>query len=77
MTATDGQFNATCEVAQGQFAPSFPYGERHEIFVHAQGQDNQWCSFVKVIINPNVACTSATVAVMAGTLCQMDLFLPI
>ena len=54
MTATDGTFNSTNEIAVGTFTPSFPYGERHEIFIHAQGKDKQWCPFKKVIINPNI-----------------------
>lgn len=54
MSATNGAFNSTNIIAKATFTPSFPYGERHELFVHAQGQDNQWCPFVKVILNPNV-----------------------
>lgn len=55
MSATDGSFNSTNEQARAVFTPGFPAGERHEIFIHAQGKDNQWCPFVKVIINPSVS----------------------
>ena len=34
--------------------PAFPAGERHELFVHAQGKDEQWCPYKKITINPNV-----------------------
>jgi hypothetical protein len=54
MIATDGVFNSTNEMAVGTFTPSFPYGERHEIFIHARGKDKQWSPFKRVIINPNI-----------------------
>ena len=40
--------------ATGTFMPAFSSGERHEIFIHAQGKDKQWCRYKKILINPNV-----------------------
>jgi outer membrane lipoprotein-sorting protein len=54
MSAADGTFDSTNEVATATFTPAFPYGERHELWVHARGSDTQWCPFKKIIINPNV-----------------------
>ncbi len=54
MSAMDGAFNSTNEMAQAIFTPTFPAGERHEIFIHAQDNANHWCPFVKVIVNPNI-----------------------
>jgi hypothetical protein len=54
MSAADGTFDSTNEVATATFTPTFPYGERHVLWVHARGSDTQWCPFKKVIINPNV-----------------------
>jgi hypothetical protein len=55
MSATNGTFNSTNIVAKATFTPTFPVGERHEIFLHAQGQDGQWSAWQKVILNPNVS----------------------
>jgi outer membrane lipoprotein-sorting protein len=54
LTALDGAFNASNELAQALFTPAFPAGQRHEIFIHAQGSDTRWCPFVKVVLNPNI-----------------------
>lgn len=54
MSAVDGAFDSTNEMALALFTPTFAYGSRHIAFVHAQGSDNLWCPFVKVIINPNI-----------------------
>ena len=54
MNAADGVFNATNEMAQTIFTPSFPAGERHVFYIHAQDSNNHWCPFVAVILNPTV-----------------------
>jgi outer membrane lipoprotein-sorting protein len=54
MSAADGAFDSTNETAVATFTPSFPYGERHIIFLHAEGSDGQWTPFKQVILNPNV-----------------------
>jgi outer membrane lipoprotein-sorting protein len=55
MSAADEAFDSTNETATAAFTPSFPYGERHVIYLHAQGQDRQWTPFKQVILNPNVS----------------------
>jgi outer membrane lipoprotein-sorting protein len=52
MTATNGAFNLTNETAVATFTPSFPYGERHVIHLHAEGSDNNWTPFAQVLFNP-------------------------
>jgi len=47
-------YNSTNVTAQATFTPGFAYGERHELFVHAKGRDNQWSPFQKIILNPNI-----------------------
>jgi hypothetical protein len=54
MSALDGSFGTTNETVTATFTPSFPAGQRHVIWLHAQGSDGEWCPFVKVIVNPNV-----------------------
>jgi hypothetical protein len=54
MFAEDGVFNSTNEVAKATFNPTFPAGERHELFIHALGNDGQWSDWKKAIINPTV-----------------------
>jgi outer membrane lipoprotein-sorting protein len=54
MSALDGAFNSTNEVAITTFTPSFPAGQRHVYWLHARGSDGQWSPYVKVVINPNV-----------------------
>ena len=54
MQALDGAFNSTNETGIAVFTPSFPTGERHVFFIHAQGSDNRWCPFVAAILNPNI-----------------------
>ena len=49
-----GRRDSTNVTATGAFTPTFPSGERHELFAHAQGKDEQWCPYKKIIINPNV-----------------------
>ena len=50
-----GRRDLTNVTATGAFTPTFPSGERHELFVHAQGKDEQWCPYEKILINPNVS----------------------
>ena len=54
LTFTDKNVNSTNRTATATFTPSFSYGERHALFLHAQGRDKQWCRYKKIIINPNV-----------------------
>ena len=54
MSALDGTFDSTNEVLTATFTPSFLPGERHILWLHAQGSDSNWCDYVRVIINPNV-----------------------
>ena len=54
LSATNGAFNTSNVTAVASFTPTFPAGERHEAFIHAQGNNRQWCPFKTVIINPNV-----------------------
>ncbi len=54
LSATNGTFNTTSVTAVAMFTPTFPAGERHEAYIHAQGNNRQWCPFKTVIINPNV-----------------------
>ncbi len=54
MSAADGAFNSTNEAAVATFTPAFPYGERHVIYLHAEGQDGHWTPFKQVVLNPNV-----------------------
>ena len=55
MSAMDGAFDSTNETAQAFFTPAFAPGTRHIAFIHAQGSNNLWYPFVKVIINPNIS----------------------
>ena len=50
-----GRRDSTNVTATGAFTPTFPSGERHELFVHAQGKDEQWCPYKTITINPNVS----------------------
>lgn len=52
MSATDGAFDSTNEAAQALFTPTFALGTRHIAYLHAQGSNNRWYPFVKVVINP-------------------------
>jgi len=54
LSAVDGRFDSTNETGTATFTPTFPSGHRHELFVHAQGKDKQWCAYKKIIINPTV-----------------------
>jgi hypothetical protein len=54
MLAEDGVFNSTNEVAIATFVPTFPAGERHELFIRARGKDGQWSHWKVPIVNPNV-----------------------
>jgi hypothetical protein len=54
MSALDGVFDSTNEMALATFTPTFAAGTRHFAYIHAQGINNNWCPFVKVIINPNI-----------------------
>ena len=54
MSASDGRFDSTNETGTSTLTASFPYGERHELFIHAQGIDKLWSPYQKVIINPNI-----------------------
>jgi outer membrane lipoprotein-sorting protein len=54
MSALDGAFDSTNEMALATFTPTFAAGTRHFAYIHAQGSNNNWCPFVKVIINPNI-----------------------
>ncbi len=54
MSAMDGAFDSTNEMAQAIITPSFPASERHVFYIHAKGSNNRWCPFVTAIINPNV-----------------------
>jgi hypothetical protein len=54
MSATNGTFNSTNETVVATFTPAFPYGERHVIYLHAEGSDGGWTPFKQVILNPNV-----------------------
>jgi hypothetical protein len=54
MSALDGSFGSTNETVTATFTPNFPAGQRHVLWLHAQGSDGEWSPFVKVIVNPNV-----------------------
>ena len=54
MSAMDGKFDSINETGKATFSPTFRYGERHILFVHAQGKDLQWSPYKQIIINPNV-----------------------
>lgn len=54
MSAMDGAFNSSNEMAQALLTPAFPTNERHAVYIHAQDNANHWCPFVTAIINPNV-----------------------
>ena len=54
LSAVDGRFDSTSMTGTATFTPTFLSGQRHELFVHAQGNDKQWSRFQKIIINPNI-----------------------
>jgi len=54
LSAVDGAFDLSNELAQAIFTPSFPAGERHIVYIHAQGSNNRWCPFVSVVLNLTV-----------------------
>ena len=54
LSAVDGRFDSTNETGTVTFIPTFPSGQRHELFIHAQGKDKQWSAYKKIVINPNV-----------------------
>ena len=54
MSAMDGAFDSTNEMAQALFTPTFAPGTRHVAFIHAQGSNSRWYPFVQVVINPTI-----------------------
>jgi hypothetical protein len=55
MSATNGAFNSTNEVAVASFSPGFPYGQRALFYLHAEDSNGQWTPFKQVVLNPNVS----------------------
>ncbi|HTS18127.1 MAG TPA: Amuc_1099 family pilus-like system protein [Verrucomicrobiae bacterium] len=53
MSASNSVFGSTNVTAVETFTPTFAYGTRHVIYLHAEGQDGQWTPFKQVILNPN------------------------
>ncbi|HTS18501.1 MAG TPA: choice-of-anchor tandem repeat GloVer-containing protein [Verrucomicrobiae bacterium] len=53
MSASNSVFGSTNVTAVATFAPTFTNGERHVIYLHAEGSDGQWTPFQQVVLNPN------------------------
>src|SRR5208283_2139435 len=55
MSASNSVFGSTSVTAVATFTPSFSYGTRHVIYLHAEGSDGEWTPFKQVVLNPNVS----------------------
>jgi len=52
MSASNSVFGSTNVTTVATFTPTFTNGERHVIYLHAEGSDGQWTPFQQVILNP-------------------------
>jgi hypothetical protein len=53
MSASNSVFGSTNVTAVATFTPTFAYGTRQVIYLHAKGSDGLWTLFDPVILNPN------------------------
>ena len=76
MSAADGAFNSTNEIAQAIFTPSFPAGERHVFYIHVKDSANHLCPFVAFVLNPTIDDILNRIQANYSLICAFNIILP-